>query len=138
MMIFFEGVDMVGKTSLMKKFNLFTNYKYLTIDRGPLSYYVYSLIFERETHLTFQELCDILTRSIIVYVKSDVHTLTNRVLRFNHATYDILLHMKVFQSILELMKGCGVKVIEIINDDESSMDENVRRLSLALESETLP
>lgn len=47
MVVFFEGVDKSGKTTLKDRFNKFTNYKHLVFDRGPLSSLVYDKIYKR-------------------------------------------------------------------------------------------
>ena len=42
-----EGVDCTGKTTLREALHRATNFKYLIIDRGPASNYVYNKLFER-------------------------------------------------------------------------------------------
>lgn len=50
--IFFEGIDCIGKTSLIKKFAMFSDlkYEYHLVDRGYLSSEVYNMKFARKSH----------------------------------------------------------------------------------------
>lgn len=54
--IAFEGVDKSGKTTLMRKFNEKTNYKYLCVDRFLISSLVYDRIFNRGRRKYFKKL----------------------------------------------------------------------------------
>ncbi len=135
MMIFFEGVDRCGKTTLMKKFNKITKFKYLTIDRGPLSYYVYSQVFQRERSLTYPELYSILARSVIVYVECDIYALENRILRSGHRAIDIEKHTKTFEESLWAMKRHGIRVIKIVSNEDTDPDDNALTLKIDLEVE---
>lgn len=47
MIVLFEGMDKVGKTTLIHALNKATNYEHIIIDRGPNSYLVYDEIYKR-------------------------------------------------------------------------------------------
>lgn len=55
--IFFEGVDKVGKTTLLRAFNKASNYKHFCVDRCLGSAFVYDLITGRRNR--FKELSEI-------------------------------------------------------------------------------
>ena len=47
MIVLFEGMDKVGKTTLIHALDKATNYEHIIIDRGPNSYLVYDEIYHR-------------------------------------------------------------------------------------------
>lgn len=47
MIVLFEGMDKVGKTTLIHELNKATNYEHIIIDRGPNSYIVYDDLYHR-------------------------------------------------------------------------------------------
>ena len=47
MLIYFEGVDKTGKTTLAQTVLKATNYKHVVFDRGPISQVVYDKAFNR-------------------------------------------------------------------------------------------
>ena len=48
MVLIIDGMDKVGKTTLIKYINKITNYEHLIIDRGPIGYKAYSEIYEKK------------------------------------------------------------------------------------------
>lgn len=49
MIIIFEGMDRVGKTTLMNKITQLTDYKFPMMDRGPAGFATYDILFDRVT-----------------------------------------------------------------------------------------
>jgi deoxyadenosine/deoxycytidine kinase len=49
MLLIFEGMDRVGKTTLMNKITQLTDYKFPMMDRGPAGFMTYDTIFDRVT-----------------------------------------------------------------------------------------
>lgn len=47
MIVIFDGMDKVGKTTLIHALDKATNYEHIIIDRGPTSYLVYDEIYNR-------------------------------------------------------------------------------------------
>ena len=47
MLIILEGMDKVGKTTLISHLNKATDFKHIILDRGSISSYVYDTIYER-------------------------------------------------------------------------------------------
>lgn len=135
LVIYFEGVDKSGKTALMKRFNFITKYKYLCIDRGPVSYYMYSQIYKRERHLQYSEIYALLARSIIVHVKCDAYTIESRARRSGHAYFDFNKHIKAFDDTIHSFKKHGVRVIEINTSVGHSIEGNTRELINKIELE---
>jgi thymidylate kinase len=54
-MIFFEGLDRIGKTTVKKELEKLTNYKYIAFDRGHLSAICYEKLKERGNDLRYYE-----------------------------------------------------------------------------------
>ena len=53
MIVLFEGMDKVGKTTLIHALDKATNYEHIIIDRGPNSYLVYDEIYNRGHKLDY-------------------------------------------------------------------------------------
>lgn len=51
MIVIFDGMDKVGKTTLIHALDKATNYEHIIIDRGPNSYLVYDKIYNRPYEL---------------------------------------------------------------------------------------
>jgi len=58
MLIVFEGMDKVGKTSLISEFHKNTNYKYLVQDRGILSFRAYNELYNRNKNYDYKDEID--------------------------------------------------------------------------------
>ena len=68
LLIAFEGVDKSGKTTLMRKFNEVTNYKYVCVDRFVISSMVYDELFGRNRKKYYKKLLKKLKKSNVVIV----------------------------------------------------------------------
>lgn len=80
MIILFEGMDKVGKTTLIHALNKATNYEHIIIDRGPNSYLVYDEIYKRGHRLDYYKTeMDIRNTShLCVYCYADVEDIEKR------------------------------------------------------------
>lgn len=58
MWVIFEGLDKTGKTTLQWDFMKATNFKHVTIDRGPMGYMSYDKILDRSTKAGDREFID--------------------------------------------------------------------------------
>ena len=112
-LIFFEGVDRVGKSILMKNFNEQTKYKFLCFDRGPLSYFVYAEIFHRKMAFSEKMMSMILHRCIIIYVYCKEEILHKRILNDKHIMFDYSKHLKIFNEHVQRLKRYGTTIINI-------------------------
>lgn len=67
--IIFEGIDCVGKTTLYKRFNEYTQSEYLLIDRLTGSMFVYNTFFNRYTTAWVAgKFIESMSRQTILYV----------------------------------------------------------------------
>lgn len=69
MIIAFEGVDKSGKTTLMRKFNEATNYRYVCVDRFVISSMVYDEVFGRNRKKYLKKLLKSMKDSNVVIVR---------------------------------------------------------------------
>lgn len=71
MIIIFEGMDRVGKTTLMNKITQLTDYKFPMMDRGPAGFKAYDMIFDRQTEerdLSYYKDAEALNQMDVLYV----------------------------------------------------------------------
>ncbi len=77
MWVIFEGLDKAGKTTLEWEFLKATNFKHVVIDRGPVGYMTFDVLFDRETNCGKQEFIHQARKSMksneymVVYVYCD-------------------------------------------------------------------
>lgn len=86
MIIILEGVDRVGKTSVMKKICQLTNYKFPMMDRGPAGFMAYDIIFGRDTaerSASYAKNAEELNQMdvLIVYLYANGNELLNRMIK---------------------------------------------------------
>ena len=95
MFIFIEGVDRVGKGSLMQAIHKITSYKHVIFDRGILSNMAYSTIYNRMTGTVYKDYLK-LERQI---KKLDHEELERRCKDTNHEEVDYEQHKATFNSL---------------------------------------
>lgn len=124
--IFFEGIDKVGKSSLLSTFNEITNYEYLCFDRGPVSKIAYDIIHKRNPHcdgkINFHAYSHLLTDSLTIYVTCDPDIIAKRMSILNHEDIPINSHTKVFDRVIQRLSEylmLGVLHIDTSEDDET-------------------
>jgi len=110
--IFFEGVDCVGKTTVMKEFNKITDFRYMCLDRGIISYFTYAEIFQRKV-LKYPEfmLQRIEPISIVVYLYADERVLTKRMKDTGHPDYPVHTHLAMFEKNIANAELGGFRII---------------------------
>lgn len=66
--VIFEGIDKSGKSTLLKKFNELTNYKYWVLDRGFVSSLVYNELFNRENKEEYLKLAKKMCKEFDIHI----------------------------------------------------------------------
>lgn len=115
--IIFEGPDRSGKTSIMRRFNERTNYRWLCFDRGPASHYVFSMVYKRDSVFCYnvlQEFCKENTDLVIVYLDCLYETLKQRAKKTNHPPISVkdYLAFKVVKDTIVTNKMCHLITID--------------------------
>lgn len=108
-MIFIEGVDRVGKGSLMQAIHKVTKYKHCIFDRGVFSNMVYAIVYKRNTPQLmegYEQLENQLlkTNHLVIYLTCDTKELNRRVKETNHEPVDFGSHKKLFQTFVNSTK----------------------------------
>lgn len=104
MFIFIEGVDRVGKGSLMQAIHKITSYKHVIFDRGILSNMAYSTIYNRMTGTVYKDYLK-LERQIkkldhlVIYMDCENEELERRCKDTNHEEVDYEQHKATFNSL---------------------------------------
>ena len=80
MIVIFDGMDKVGKTTLIHALDKATNYEHIIIDRGPNSYLVYDKLYNRgkadDYHKTEMDLRN--SSHLCVYCYADENDIKER------------------------------------------------------------
>lgn len=102
-MIFIEGVDRVGKGSLMQAIHKATDYKHVIFDRGVISNIVYSIVHNRLTPELYTEYTNIekqiaKTNHIVLHLTCATDVLKERMLKTGHEYVDFDGHKQLFDS----------------------------------------
>jgi thymidylate kinase len=110
LVIFFEGVDCVGKTTIMQAFNKITNYKYLCFDRGVVSYLAYADIYKRKIDYP-QIMSNSASCFLVAYISCDDLIIKRRIWKTGHEMFDIQQHKKAFEKALWLVHSAGMRIV---------------------------
>ena len=102
--IFIEGVDRVGKGSLIEAIHKATNYKHIIFDWGLISNMAYSSIFNRTNGNTYKDYLKLERQMkkldhLVIYVDCDNDELERRCKETNHEKIDYKAHKSAFDSI---------------------------------------
>jgi thymidylate kinase len=126
MIIIFEGVDRVGKTTAIRKFNEQTNFEHIIVDRMFISHYVYAKKFGRKINKEYYKTIENLLGDnlIIVYLYGNVQELENRCIITKHEPIDFQKDMELFDKYFE---DSTCNVISI-NTSINSIDETVEKI----------
>lgn len=86
-LIFFEGIDKVGKSTLIAEFHKKTNYKYIVVDRGPISFITYNKMKNRNHDIAyhFEKI-----KALYVCLYADLPDLINRFKEHNETDIPIV------------------------------------------------
>ena len=91
MYVIFEGLDKVGKGTLEHEFLKITNFKHIVIDRGPVGYWFFDKLFNRETITGVEEYkkqIDEINNSgnfYVIYLRTNVEEVSRRMRKWNEA-----------------------------------------------------
>jgi len=92
--VYFEGVDKTGKTSLIKEFNRQSNFEFYSSDRSPISTMVYADVFGRQINKevlrTYFEQNK--PNILIVYTHCSASKIRQRIKDSNHEELDVEKH----------------------------------------------
>ena len=131
MWIIFEGLDKSGKGTLEREVLKATNYKHIIIDRGPVGYTAFDILFGRVTterrNAFSRNVTDMkMTRNfIVVYCKVPANIAMERIKEHNESCpYDYKFAQEIYDEGIEILyKQNGIKVIEV--DTTKSIEECV-------------
>lgn len=99
-LIFIDGIDRVGKDTIIREIHKKTKYKHVLVNRGPISYIAYHLIFNREFDPS--EYMDLLTdETISIVLVADTEVLAKRFVETNEP--DLPVSIEKAQNILKLV-----------------------------------
>lgn len=102
--IFVEGVDRVGKGSLIEAIHKATNYKHIIFDRGIISNMAYSTIYNRGNSSIYKDYLKLERQMkkldhLVIYVDCDNSELEKRCENTNHEKIDYDAHKTTFAAI---------------------------------------
>jgi hypothetical protein len=127
--IYFEGVDKTGKSSILKEFNKISNFEYYTSDRSPISTMVYSELFGR--NINSEILMDYLRTNkiniLIVYTHCSESKIKKRLIESNHESIDISENLRLFDNIINKLESENFNIIKI-NTNQTSAELNAMTL----------
>lgn len=127
LIIFFEGIDKVGKTTLIRAFHERTNYKYITVDRGPISFLVYNKLRNRNRNITYNMIVNDI-KALYVCMVADENDIKARFIEHNEkdmSLNDIKPYLQEFiKTSFEFRPRSNSKKI-FINTSEMTIDEEV-------------
>jgi thymidylate kinase len=144
--VIFEGIDKVGKSSLMKALYNKLTYKITCIDRLYLSTFAYDLLRREKTQSPFEfleqniesaiQMCAAFNQfsnaATLVYVHADMTTVKNRIQAHGHEPY-FEGSLSTFESGLRIVKKyCPELRIIVIDTTIKSIDMCVDELCKAL------
>lgn len=121
MWVIFEGLDKSGKGTLEWEFLKATNFKHVVIDRGPVGYAVFDVLFNRGTKdgvLGFArnvELMKLFPKEfLVVYCKVPEDIAMRRIKEHNETCpYDYGYAQLLYDSGIEVYKDSGIKVLTV-------------------------
>lgn len=105
--IFIEGVDRTGKSSLAEAIQKATNYKHVVFDRGVISNMVYSISkqrYKRENMDAYEDIAkgigDI-DNHLLIYLKCSDKELERRIKETNHEEVDFKTEKQLFELFVD-------------------------------------
>jgi len=123
LLLIIDGMDRVGKTSLINTIDKKTNYKHLILDRGPLSYRAYSEIYNKKTSFSqYNTLEDSLKKvpHLCVYLYASLEELEKRFIKTNELFIETINdHLKIFK---KYYTKCSLKKISIDTTNTESIE----------------
>lgn len=133
-LIFVEGQDRVGKTTIVPKIFNCRNKIDNVFDRGPMSNMVYNEIFNR--NYEFEKYLELFTKNmIIIYLVADEEVIKERTIKTNDYQVplnDILKHSKIFEKYYELLLKKDINICKIdtsFNDIENVCEKAIEYIN---------
>ena len=88
MIVIYEGMDKVGKTTLIRKVDNITKFNHFNMDRGPAGFLAYDAIFSRSSHnrmKSYDETLNGLSKMncLIVYLYAEENDINKRLKEHN-------------------------------------------------------
>lgn len=122
--IFIEGVDRVGKGSLMQAIHKATNYKHIIFDRGVISNMVYSIVHNRLTPELYVEYSNIeeeiaKTNHVVLHLTCSTDVLKERMVKTGHEYIDFDGHKQLFESF------CGTSPLNVVTIDTTTQSPEI-------------
>ena len=135
MFIIFEGFDKTGKTTLIKELLKRTKYKHIVWDRGPVSQYVFDLIFDREPDDQLWQTAKILSsmKNLVVLCEADSDIIKQRLIEANEDLPKELEDIDTVKAVFRLYTNVlGFNKL-ILDTTNKSIDECVEVIVKAIE-----
>jgi len=128
-LIFVEGVDRVGKTTLIEAIHKATDYKHIIVDRGVISNMVYSISKKRYSKRNMEKYNEIDSslgrmNALVIYVTCDTDIIQKRIELTNHEYVDVDFEKELFEDFVSTTEMCMVKV----DTGKNTTDEIVEKL----------
>jgi len=126
--VIFEGIDKVGKTTLIKEFGKKERYKSLCMDRGPGGYLFYDSIFKRLDQERLRNIASEIddinrVKHVVIYLWADEKTVMQR-LKENNEEY---IYDMDFKSAIDMY----AKIVETVYKNDVVLFLNTMRFTVA-------
>jgi len=127
--IILEGVDRSGKGSMQNAIDKATKYKHFVMDRGPIGFMTYCVLFNKpkDLYTEYQHMENVFSQIpniLMIYLTASTEELIDRCIRTNHEILDFDLHKKVYESYVKASKIPSIT----IDTTEKHVDEIVQDL----------
>ncbi len=122
MWVIFEGLDKAGKGTLEWEFLKATNFKHIVIDRGPVGYAVFDVLFDRKsTHncIEFNKNINLMRafpdEFFVIYCKAPVDIAMQRLKEHNETCpYDYENAQGIYDRFIDtLYRQQGIRVVTV-------------------------
>ena len=136
--IFFEGVDKVGKTTLLKAVDKVTNYQHFCIDRCLGSAYVYDLVTKRRNR--FEQLANVEKElasvqsipMITILLTCDRNVLVERIKKEDEFPEERILFLnKAIEAYAAYQKVASIP-IEIVDTTNKTIEDTVNEIIIII------
>ena len=137
MIVIFDGMDKVGKTTLIHALDKATNYEHIIIDRGPNSYLVYDQLYDRPYQLdhlkTEMDLKN--TSHLVIYCFADEVDIGRRIAEAGEAWASEQGSISSVKDLFDInMSESNLDKI-YINTSELNVDESVAKIKAAIKAQ---